>query len=63
MTQATAPKLGRPPLPESERATAVVKVRLRESDAAALHEAAAQAGEEPAAWAREAIVARLRRRR
>lgn len=62
MTATKSRKPGRPPLPVSERAAVVVKIRLRPADAQALAAAAEQDEKDPAVWAREAVVAKLRRR-
>lgn len=56
----TAAKMGRPPLPESERAVVLIRVRLRKTDAEALRRAAQEDGTDPAVWARRAILGALR---
>lgn len=55
-------KGGRPPMPESARATWQSKVRLTPAEGIAAESAAATAGLTVAEWIRAVILAKLRRR-
>lgn len=54
-------KVGRPPLPESERATWRTTLRLSEADGARVEAAATAAGVDVGAWIRERVLAALKR--
>lgn len=52
---------GRPPLPESERLSVVVHVRMTPAEHALIEEAATAGGETVAAFTRDSVVKRARR--